>query len=62
MNNDLTQLLSLYLPPSPPRQGVMEPYFMTTINYKQIGNPAWRITCEAGTDLNKLQKARSIYG
>ncbi len=35
---------------------------MTTIDYTQIDKPAWRITCEAGTDLNKLQKARSIYG
>jgi hypothetical protein len=30
---------------------------MTTIDYRQIGKPAWRITCEAGTDLNKLHKS-----
>ncbi len=46
-----------------------DPYFMTTIDYRQIGKPVWRITCEAGTEppspkgelWNKLQKARSIY-
>ena len=42
---------------------------MTTIDYRQIGKPAWRITCEAGTDLNKLQKStqyilvtHAVYG
>jgi hypothetical protein len=42
---------------------------MTTIYYRQIGKPAWRITCEAGTDLNKLHKStqyilvtHAVYG
>ncbi len=50
---------------------------MTTIDYRQIDKPTWRISCEAETEppsprsefgagskgelLNKLQKARSIY-
>jgi hypothetical protein len=42
---------------------------MITIDYRQIGKPAWRITCEAGTDLNKLQEStqyilvtHAVYG
>ena len=40
---------------------------MTTIDYRQIGKPAWRITCEAGTEppspeVNSGQALKVSYG